>query len=996
VTEMTPVEAIFFAALQRPPGDRATFLDAACGGDANLRGRIEKMLAAQPDIGGFLHQPPSRPAEGPAPDRPSPPPWRGAVIAGKYKLLQEVGEGGMGSVWMADQLDPVRRRVAVKLIRADCGRSEDILARFEAERQAIALMDHPHIAKLLDAGTTGDAEAATVGAGRPYFVMELVKGTPLNKYCDEHQLSVPNRLRVFLQICSAVHHAHQKGVIHRDLKPSNILVESHDSKPVPKVIDFGLAKAAGGMRLTENTLFTRVGTVAGTPQYMAPEQATFNALDIDTRADVYALGVILYELLTGTTPLSRETIGKARFEEMFRLIREQDAPAPSSRVSSGESAPSVAANRQTEPARLGRLVRGDLDWIVLKALAKERDRRYESATGFAGDIERFLNHEPVLAGPPGAGYRLRKFVRRNRPQVVAGCLVLMALLAGTAGTTFGLIRAEFRRQEAEDARAQEAEQRRRAETARDKTREVLDAMTAEATGEFLAQQTAISAEQKKFLTGVLAYYQEFAGEQADDEASRERTAAAALRVGHIEYRLGRSGEAAVACRQALDAYARLVADFPAVPAYRQGLANSHTSLAVLLVVQGRPTDAVVQFRAALAINEKLVVDHPAERGYRQDLGASHSNLGTLSNDPEQFRRTLAIREKLVVDFPAVAAYRYEFAITCYNLGNLLREQKQPGKSEEQQRKALPLLEQLVVDFPAVPKYRHALASCHNSLGNVLRDLPGKRGEAEEQYRKALVVREKLAADFPAEPGHRKVLADSHNNLAVVLTEAGSRAGAEDQHRKALAIRERLVADFPGVPGYQLDLGIGYTNLASVVRGGDRPEQSLVWFEKAIGTLSAAYERDRESPLVRRRLGKCYENRASTLVLLRRFTDATKDWDRAYEFSPAANRLAIRVKRASARLNAGLIAEAMEDVAELTKSSDWSADQWYDFAGLCAVASGRSANDQARYADRAMGLLQKAVNAGFKDAARMAKDASLDAVRGRDDFKKLLAGLATRP
>jgi eukaryotic-like serine/threonine-protein kinase len=405
----TSLESIFFAALERPAGERGAYLDGACGGDAELRACLDKMLAAQSDLGYFLDRPHPVPAEAlrasgavqPAADHCS------AVIAGRYKLLQQIGEGGMGTVWMAEQLQPVKRRVAVKLVRGEYGGSRDVLARFGAERQAIALMDHPHVAKLLDAGTTGEAEASCLGAGRPYFVMELVKGVPLNEYCDQHQLTVPDRLHLFTQICSGVQHAHQKGVIHRDLKPSNILVESHDGKPVPRVIDFGLAKAVGGMQLTENTLFTRLGTVAGSPLYMAPEQATFNALDVDTRADVYALGVVLYELLTGTTPIEREQLKTASLDEIFRVIRESDPPTPSRRLSSTDSHPSVASNRRTEPLKLGRFLRGDLDWIVMKALAKERDRRYGSASGLAADVERFLKHEPVLAGPPGAAYRGR-------------------------------------------------------------------------------------------------------------------------------------------------------------------------------------------------------------------------------------------------------------------------------------------------------------------------------------------------------------------------------------------------------------------------------------------------------------------------------------------------------------------------------------------------------------------------------------------------------------
>jgi tetratricopeptide (TPR) repeat protein len=343
--------------------------------------------------------------------------------------------------------------------------SKTVLARFESERQALALMDHPNIARVLDAGATD--------AGRPFFVMELVKGIPLTDYCDQHRLGLPERLTLFRQICSAVQHAHQKGIIHRDLKPSNILVESHDGQAVPKVIDFGLAKATSGLQLSEHSLFTAFGTVAGTPLYMAPEQASFNALDIDTRADIYALGVILYELLTGSTPIQRETFKQAALDEILRVIREVEPPTPSSRISTSEALPAIAATRQTEPARLGRFVQGDLDWIVMKALAKERQRRYESAIALAQDLERFTSHEPVSAGPPTASYRLRKFVRRNRPQVVAAALALVALVAGIVGTTLGLV--EARRQERialtesnekEKARQAEALQRRTAEEQR--------------------------------------------------------------------------------------------------------------------------------------------------------------------------------------------------------------------------------------------------------------------------------------------------------------------------------------------------------------------------------------------------------------------------------------------------------------------------------------------------------------------------------------------------
>lgn len=374
--------------------------------------------------------------------RSAEPDLAGTVIAGRYKLLQRIGEGGMGAVYMAEQTTPVKRIVAVKLIKPGMD-SRHVLARFEAERQALALMDHPNIAKVLDGGTTR-GEPGGVGPGRPFFVMELVRGLPITGYCDEKRLSVPQRLDLFRQICSAVQHAHQKGIIHRDLKPTNVLVTEHDGKPMPKVIDFGLAKAlhAPGL-LTEKTLFTAFGTAVGTPLYMAPEQVGINALDVDTRTDVYALGVMLYELLTGSTPVERQRLKAVAWEEMRRVIREEEPPRPSQRLSTSDGLPSIAACRDTEPAKLGRLVRGDLDWIVMKALEKDRNRRYETATSFAEDVRRFLSDDPVTAGPPTLGYRLRKFVRRNRAAVAVVGIIALGVLLAIGGLGWGLLQTQW-------------------------------------------------------------------------------------------------------------------------------------------------------------------------------------------------------------------------------------------------------------------------------------------------------------------------------------------------------------------------------------------------------------------------------------------------------------------------------------------------------------------------------------------------------------------------
>ncbi|MEQ9207263.1 MAG: serine/threonine-protein kinase [Phycisphaerales bacterium] len=487
-------QEIFANAMELPETERSAFLDNACGEDTDLRKQLDSLIQAMNQAGeqGFFDRPTggaTKPmGDGDQIESASEEEQSGAYI-GNYKILNRIGEGGFGSVYRAEQTSPMTREVALKIIKLGMD-TRQVIARFEAERQALALMDHPAIATVYDAGATK--------SGRLYFVMELVRGLPITKYCDQHNLSIRDRLMLFQEVCGAVQHAHQKSVIHRDIKPSNVLVAHQDNQPVPKVIDFGIAKATD-IRLSAQTIYTEYRQLVGTPAYMSPEQAGNSQGDIDTRSDVYSLGVLLYELLTGATPIDSETLTRSGYDEIQRIIREVTPPKPSTRLSSADTTVGISKHRHTDPKKLQQEIQGDLDWIVMKALEKDRSRRYETVNALADDIGRYLRNEPVIARPPSGAYRFSKFVQRNKGPVAAGVTLLCVLLLGVAGTTWGLVWALDEREKARIAAQDELAAQIAASEAAEKAsseaeRATREAQTAEELSRFFVMDVLSAAD----------------------------------------------------------------------------------------------------------------------------------------------------------------------------------------------------------------------------------------------------------------------------------------------------------------------------------------------------------------------------------------------------------------------------------------------------------------------------------------------------------------------
>ncbi|HQR06863.1 MAG TPA: serine/threonine-protein kinase [Gemmatales bacterium] len=694
---------IFIAAFQiESQSALEEYLSKACGDDVALRQRVEKLLrwhheshnspneTSYKETGVFT---PVDSQDEASTKVVSPDLLLGTVLNGKYKILEQIGLGGMGAVYLAEQSLPIRRKVAIKIIKPGMDSSQ-VLSRFEAERHALALMDHPGIARVLDGGMTDEK--------RPYFVMEYVKGEPLTDFCDNQQLNVKERLNLFTQICHAVQHAHQKGVIHRDLKPSNILVCLYDGTAVPKVIDFGLAKALY-QPLTDLTLHTGHGMVLGTPLYMSPEQAEVNNYDVDTRTDIYALGVILYELLTGTTPLEKNRFKKAAWDEVLRIIREEEPLKPSTKISRSEKLVKLSTQRKLEPRKLTQLISGDLDWIVMKALAKERNRRYETANSFAMDIQRYLADEPVLAGPPTFGYQASKFIKRNRGKVLAASLVLLALLTGIAGTTFGLIRAEQQRHIAEQAaeaertakldavvKQTEAEtQQRRAESSEKLAGERLNQVEAEK--KKAEEEKRIAVAVKDFLQLKLLGQADVT-EQANSLINAGGMAEEAKKDPTIRELLNR---AAVEL-----APQKIETNFP-----NQPLLQAEILLTVGNTFRGIGAyDRSISFlqRSVALYKKQLGLEHPETLGSMYCLAVAYQSAGKVELALPLHEQTLKLKE---------AMHGFEHPETLISMGNLAIAYTQAGKPNL----ALPLFEQTLKLTKELlgPDHPQTLVSMHN-------------------------------------------------------------------------------------------------------------------------------------------------------------------------------------------------------------------------------------------------------------------------------------------